>query len=276
MRIFGYGIILITAIIILFFIWYRERYTLKVKKYSVYLSDLPEGLAGFTVLHLSDLHGKRFGKRQQNLMHLIRQQQFDLVAITGDLVNKFRPDLDPAIEIIEQLPDKPVYFVPGNHEWKTGFRQREKLVALGVRILDNKAENTGDDRGSIWILGVDDPHTGRDRLDESLKAAGGAPQILLAHSPDIFPEAAANKVDLVLTGHTHGGQVRFPLVGAVFAPGQGLFPRWSYGRYQSGHSTMIISPGLGESDLPIRLNIRPEIVLVTLLPLNHSNLGRGH
>ena len=290
--IFWYSIILITVIIILFFVWYRERYALKVKKYSICLANLPEGLAGFTVLHLSDLHGKRFGKAQQKLLYLIRQQQFDMIAITGDLVNKFNPDLSPAVELIEQLPDRPVYFVPGNHEWTTGFRQREKLVQMGVRILDNRAERVGEDEGYLWVLGVDDPHTGRDRLDEALKAAGEepgalrtpgaspAPRVLLAHSPNIFPEAAAAKVDVVLAGHTHGGQVRFPLVGAVFTPGQGLFPRWNYGRYQSGPSTMIINPGLGESDLPIRLNIKPEIVLVTLLPADRNQerkiiYGRG-
>ena len=275
---FGYAIILVIVLIILVFIWYRERYALNVRRYSVYLASLPEGLAGFTVLHLSDLHGKRFGKDQQNLLDLIRQQKFDLVAITGDLVNKFNPDLSPAVELIEQLPDRPVYFVPGNHEWTTGFRQREKLVQLGVRILDNQAERVGEDEGYLWVLGVDDPHTGRARLDEALKAAweepgalrtpgaSPAPRVLLAHSPNIFPEAVAGNVDLVLAGHTHGGQVRFSFVGAVFTPGQGLFPRWNYGRYQSGSATMIINPGLGESDLPIRLNIKPEIVLVTLLP----------
>ncbi|WP_418790512.1 metallophosphoesterase [Phosphitispora sp. TUW77] len=272
MLIFQYGIIIIIVLIITTFIWYRERYVLKVRKYNVYLPNLPETLAGFTVLHLSDLHGKRFGKCQKKLLHLIRQQQFDLVAITGDLVNKFWPDIDPAVELIQNLPDKPVYFVSGNHEWKTGFRHREKLRELGVQILDNKAEMAGYKDGYIWVLGVDDPHTGRDNLDKALQEAAQesgeprVPRLLLAHSPNIFPKADDRKIDLILAGHTHGGQVRFPLVGAVFAPGQGLLPRWDYGKYQAEHSTMIISSGLGESDLPIRFNIRPEIVLVSLFP----------
>lgn len=160
-------VILVLVFVALLAFWYFQRYTVKVKRYTVQVNNLPHAFRGFTILQLSDLHSKRFGKQQKDLAGLIRQQSFDLVALTGDFVE-------------------------------------------GVAIN--------------------------------------------------------HKVDLVLAGHTHGGQIRLPFAGAVVAPGQGLFPKWDYGKYKAGATTMIINPGLGESDLPIRVNIRPEIGLITLLP----------
>lgn len=246
---------------------YLERYTIQVKRYVIHLKNLPRGFEGFTILQLSDLHSKQFGQNQENLIRVINQQKYDMVALTGDFINKFKPDFKPAIDLINQLSNVPIYFVPGNHEWRTGFKAKEPLIASGVCILDNKAEKQIRNEQHIWIVGVDDPHLGKARLTAALeKADDSAPKILLAHSPNIYPEAIEKKIDLVLSGHTHGGQVRLPFIGAAIAPGQGLFPQWDYGLYKKGLTTMIISGGLGESDLPIRFNIKPEIVLVTLLP----------
>ncbi|MGI6582793.1 MAG: metallophosphoesterase, partial [bacterium] len=91
--------------------------------------------------------------------------------------------------------------------------------------------------------------------------------VLLAHAPDIFPAAAEAGLELVLVGHTHGGQIRLPFVGAVLAPGQGLLPHYDYGPFTEGGTTMIVNGGLGESLLPVRFNLRPEIVLVTLVAI---------
>lgn len=245
---------------------YFERYTLRVRKYTIPVRNLPEGFHGYTILHLTDLHGKRFGRRQARLIRLIRNLNYHVVVLTGDLVNKFWPDIKPAMELVKKLTGRPVYFVPGNHEWVTGFKAKEPLAQFGVRIIDNKAEKLFQDGSHIWIVGVDDPHLGRDRLDQAVAAVDdSAPRVLLAHSPGIFPRAVRNQIDLVIVGHTHGGQVRIPFLGALVVPGQGLFPRWDYGIYKTGRTTMVISCGLGESDLPIRFNIKPEVVLITLV-----------
>ena len=247
--------------------WCFERYSIRVKQYTVCLNNLPANFSGLTILHLSDLHSKQFGRRQTKLVRLINQQKYDLVALTGDFVNKFKPDIKPMIDLINQLNKVPVYFVPGNHERKTGFQARESLNAAGVRILDNKAVRMVKNGQCLWIIGVDDPHLGKACLNAALEQVDdSAPKILLAHSPNIYPEAIEKRLDLVLAGHTHGGQVRLPLIGALIAPGQGLFPQWDYGLYQKGQTTMIINGGLGESDLPVRFNIKPEIGLVKLLP----------
>jgi len=242
-----------------------EVRSLRVRRYTVSVQDLPSALDGFTVLQLSDLHDKEFGEGQEELLSLINQQEFDLVAITGDLVNKKSPKVLPGLELVRALRHKPVYFVPGNHDWWVGFGYREQLVESGVKVLENRAERFDVNGKHLWIVGVDDPYLGRDDLDQALsEVTDSAPRILLAHAPNIYDSATNSGIDLVLVGHTHGGQVRLPVIGAVVVPGQGFFPKLDYGEYTSGKTTMIINAGLGESHLPIRFNIKPEIVLTTL------------
>lgn len=246
---------------------YFELYSVAVKKYTIPVSNLPVEFNGFTILHLTDLHNKEYGKGQRNLLKLINKQQFDMVAITGDLVSKSDLSIDPALSLVKGLKEfKPVFFVPGNHECWRGKKIISPLKEEGVHILENK--NFRYDKGDshIWITGVDDPYLGKDKLDLALEGIQDSnPKILLAHAPNIFSKAIKNNIDLVLVGHTHGGQVRLPLVGALVAPGQGFFPEFDYGRFTSGSTDMIINGGLGESVLPIRLYNRPEIVLVTLV-----------
>ena len=252
-------------VLLLLVIFNPRRYSPAVIKYTVIIPGLPARFHGFSILQLTDLHSKRFGPRQLHLVRAIRAHRYNIVALTGDFINKYNPDPEPFFELMEQLQGKPAYFVPGNHEWNTGFKYRNRLAAAGIRILENEAEKIYIGQEFIWLAGVDDPHLGRARLAKALqKTDNETPRVLLAHSPTIFPEAAAGGVDLVLSGHTHGGQVRLPGIGALLVPGQGLFPKWDYGLYQNRGTTMIVSGGLGESDLPIRFNIHPEVVLIEL------------
>ena len=245
---------------------YFDLHSIAVKRYTIVISKLPIEFQGFTILHLTDLHSKEYGDAQRHLIELINRQQFDVVAITGDLVDKSNPSMEPAIALVKGLQSKPIFFVPGNHEWWTNYQIKSPLEDLGVHILENGQfkYNIGDSH--ILIMGVDDPYLGRDQLNMALAGVSDSvPKVLLAHAPNIFSKAVEANVDLVLVGHTHGGQVRLPLVGAVVAPGQGLFPEFDYGQFTSGSTNMIINGGLGESVLPIRFYNRPEIVLITLI-----------
>lgn len=242
-----------------------EEYGIAIRKYTLSVPRLPRDFEGFTILQLSDLHSKWFGPGQSYLLKTIKSQQFDLVALTGDLVNKRAPKLEPALTLVEGLKDKPLFFVPGNHEWTSGYQLRGPLTSLGVRLLENTAVKFSRGQSHLWLLGVDDPYLGRDDLDKCLALIDDAqPKVLLAHAPNIFPKAVEAQISLVLVGHTHGGQIRVPFLGALMVPGQGFFPQYDYGLYQEGNTQMIITGGLGESVLPVRVNIRPEIVLVTL------------
>ena len=249
---------------------YLERLSLAVRRYQVAIRALPPAFEGFTILHLSDLHDKEFGNAGKELVDLLRSESFDMIALTGDLVTGDRPRLTPALELIAGLRaiwDGPLYSVSGNHDWRLGRGEEfnGRLREAGVRVLSNSSVTLERGPDRIWIVGVDDPVTSRDRLDRALRDTDQrSPRLLLSHSPQLFPQAVEKGVDLLLAGHTHGGQIRIPILGAPFVPGMGFFPRWDYGPYSCGATTMIVSAGLGESGLPIRLNIRPEFSLITL------------
>ena len=192
--------------VVTYLLW--GEFSIAVRKYTIRISNLPQEYEGFTILHLSDLHSKWFGDEQKYLLKTINQEQFDLVAITGDLVNKTDPKLEPGLELIKGLKDKPVFFVPGNHEWWSGYKMREPLLSLGVHILENHSFKLKKGHKHLWLTGVDDPYSGRDDLEKSLtNIDDDGPIILLAHAPEIFPKGVKSKIDLILVGHTHGGQI---------------------------------------------------------------------
>ncbi|BCG48874.1 Metallophosphoesterase [Citrifermentans bremense] len=255
---------------------YLERSSVAVRRYRVPVRNLPEALAGFTILHLTDLHDKEFGEGGAALLALLRRLRFDLVALTGDLVVGERPSLKAALDLvagIRRFSNAPLYSVPGNHEYALTREGEfsEKLARAGARVLTNKALPLQSGKDRLWVAGVDDPVTRRARLDQALAETDArSPRILLSHAPHPFPEAAQQGVDLMLSGHTHGGQIRFPLIGAAYVPDMGFFPAWDYGLYSSGKTTLIVNGGLGESWFPVRFNIRPEVVLATLVPLREA------
>ncbi len=252
--------------ILLWAVWHQGRFAVRVTKYKIELTGLHQSFDGFLILHISDLHSKWFGPNQQRLKEIIQRQKYDLVALTGDLIDKFNCDSKPVEKMLSLFkPGIPVVFVPGNHEWRWEMGIKDTLEGYGVRILQN--DNMQLERGgqSITIVGVDDPFSGRADLQQAMfPMTDDGVKILLGHDPVIFYEAITRHIDLVLAGHTHGGQVRLPLVGALVAPGQGLLPKLDYGYYRCNDTQMVINCGLGESDLPIRLNIRPEIGLIEL------------
>lgn len=251
---------------------YRERFTVAVTRYRIPIARLPREFDGFTILQLSDLHDKEFGSGGSELLDLLVGETFHMVALTGDLVLGPKYRLTPALDLVDALRGIPVFSVSGNHDWGEsgrdwglGERIKRELSSTGAQVLTNEAVPLERDGSRIWVVGVDDPVTGKDRLERALSVVPKEdPILLLAHSPQLFPHAVQHGVALLLAGHTHGGQIRFPLVGAPFVPRMGFFPRFDYGWYQSGSTSMVVNGGLGESWLPVRLNIRPEVTLITV------------
>ncbi|GFO65315.1 metallophosphoesterase [Geomonas paludis] len=251
---------------------YYQRVSVAVRRYRVPVHKLPPGFHGFTILHITDLHDKEFGERGEELLAILRRLSFDLVAVTGDLVLRTSPKLDAALDLIRGIgafSKSPVFSVSGNHEWGAQMTPHvnAKLEHAGVRVLKNEAELLRRGKDRLWVVGVDDPVTGRADLAQAMsRTDAGVPRLLLAHAPHPFPQAVQAGVDLMLVGHTHGGQIRLPLIGAPYIPSMGYLPRWDYGLYRQGTCTMIVNGGLGESWFPIRINNPPEVALVTLLP----------
>jgi predicted MPP superfamily phosphohydrolase len=243
---------------------------------------IPAAFDGYRIVQLSDLHNTRFGPGQGRLLRAIRRQRPDLIVITGDLIDGDWRREKHSLELARQLATvAPSFFVTGNHEAIT--RDRPGLLAFleshDVQVLHNASRVLRRGGESILLSGVDDPEAfadGHRRWAERQEAwrqalAGlredseeGPYTILLSHRPESFSGYAALGFDLVLCGHAHGGLIRFPLVGALYAPDQGRMPRYTSGRHVLGQTSMIVSRGLGRGMTPLRLFNRPELVVVWL------------
>lgn len=236
---------------------------------------LPGAFEGFKIAHVSDLHNAVFGRKNERLLSLIRAAEPDIIAITGDLIDSRHTDIDSAMAFVEAAAEiAPVYYVTGNHESRLDFDAIEpRLIAAGARVLRNEAEYIEHGGERIRLAGIDDPSfirtggTAEERAAaelEQLGDGGGTFTVLLAHRPELVEVYAEYGAGLVLSGHAHGGQVRLPLLGGLYAPGQGLLPEYDSGLFSLGETQMVVSRGLGNSVAPLRVNNRPELVIVTL------------
>ncbi|MDF2547662.1 MAG: phosphoesterase [Anaerosolibacter sp.] len=273
-------IMLILVLLAVFF--YLENNLIEITNQEIRSSKLPKAFDGYTIVHLSDLHNKSFGREQRNLIEKIQKLNPNMIAITGDLIDRRRYNEDPAMVLIQgAVKIAPTYYVTGNHElWSGKFGDFEiRLRNSGVHVLRDKYETIEKENQLLHILGVDDTAKyGRsygeneERLSlfsEALKQMTHEIneeefKILLAHRPEKMPIYTDEKVDLVLSGHVHGGQIRMPFLGGIVAPDQGVFPKYAEGVYRDRSTTMVVSRGLGNSIFPQRLFNRPEIVVIKL------------
>ena len=271
-------LMLASAGVILFI---RQLLNITVSKHTIVSSKIPESFDGFKILHLSDLHNNRLLCRDDRLFHRIKELAPDIMVITGDIVDSFAPQLEIVYDFaakIAKICD--VYYIPGNHEAR--ILQRDilfrQLKNAGVKLLFDSREGIIRNNDRITITGLMDPKFEQkktirripDNMHVTLKLRELPPlednlfNILLSHRPEHFAIYANYYYDLIMTGHAHGGQWRFPVIGAVFSPGQGLFPAYTSGVYRTNESCMVVSRGLGNTKLPLRINNPFELALVTL------------
>lgn len=222
-----------------------------------------EGGHGRRIAHLSDLHGKNFGRDNIRLIKKVAAQKPDIIAITGDIIHRYTPkNIETALKTVSALREiAPVYYVSGNHEMRNmGYRFfRKQLREAGAEVLDDRAVDCGD----ITITGLNGASLKNNRI--FALAERHDTDILLAHEPQLLEKYAKAGFGLVLCGHAHGGQWRIPFTKiGLYAPSQGVFPKYTAGRYDSGGTTMIVSRGLGNSEFPLRLFNRPEIVIIDI------------
>ena len=251
---------------------------LMVNELTIKNEEIPSGFSGFRIAQISDLHNAEFGKENEKLLSMLKECEPDIILITGDLIDSRRTDIETGISFVKKaVLIAPVYYVTGNHEAR--IEEYEELITglekAGVHVLDNESvivENSGD---RIAVAGMKDPSFVTNYLfgDSKTVAADGLTElisnkdiytVLLSHRPELFETYVESDANLVFSGHAHGGQFRFPFVGGVVAPNQGLFPKYDAGVYSKEGTYMIVSRGIGNSILPFRINNRPEIVLVEL------------
>ncbi|MBR6789916.1 MAG: metallophosphoesterase [Oscillospiraceae bacterium] len=247
---------------------------LTVTELTVPMARLPESFDGLRIAHVSDLHNAEFGERNEKLLTLIREQQPDIIAVTGDLIDSRRTDADIALRFAEGAAAvAPVYYAPGNHESrvpKDYLKLTEGLKKLGVTVLEDQSVTLEKDGSTLRITGMLDMSFFREgfvtetaartmaRLENAL-GEGDLCTVLLSHRPDLFENYAERGIDLTLAGHLHGGQFRLPLIGGLASIGQR-----DAGLYTEKDKQMVVSRGLGNSLFPFRFNNRPELVMLTL------------
>lgn len=261
---------------VLFILWQNNDIVTSKIDYSN--SKLPKEFNGYKIVHISDLHNKRFGKGQKRLLKKVEAACPDIIVVTGDLIDRRRYDLETALIFINgAMKIAPVYYVPGNHEAWSGQYDNIKyeLSSLGVEVLDDVKMELTEGKGKIEILGLSDPAfltdsyskgTNLSKLEENLinMSDDSIFQILLCHRPELFHLYANANIEIAFSGHAHGGQFRLPFIGGLIAPCQGFFPKYTSGVHEEKQSTLVISRGLGNSIIPIRIFNRPEIIVLTL------------
>lgn len=268
----------VAAIFLLLLIWTLwSNKALEVNTYCIDSEDIPAAFRGFRIALVSDLHNDEMGKDNEKLLTALEEIRPNMIAITGDLIDSRDTDVEIALDFVrEAVKIAPCYYVSGNHEARVleYGRLKDGLEELDVTLLEDaeiKLEREGE---IISIIGVDDPSFETDYLfgdsgevmDRKLQdlAQGEDFTVLLSHRPELLDVYAAYSIDLVLSGHAHGGQFRLPFVGGLFAPNQGLFPKYDAGLYKEGSTHMIVSRGIGNSLIPLRFNNRPEVIVVEL------------
>ena len=221
-----------------------------------------------TIVQLSDLHNTRFGDEQARLLTMVRAQSPDAIVITGDLIDDTKGGHEPALELARGCAAiAPTYVVTGNHEKLSASYETllPELEETGVIDLNGRTVTL---EGGVTLTGAQDAgFIGRENYAgyaASLAPEKGGYHMLIAHRPEFITAYAAASFDLALCGHAHGGQIRLPFIGGLYAPGQGKLPRYTAGLYDEDDMTMLVSRGLGNSVFPFRVNNRPEVVVLTL------------
>lgn len=247
----------------------RFRGSLGVTAQRIWLSDLPEAFRGFRILQLTDIHHSLFVPLDQvaAVVELSNSLKPDLIALTGDFVSYSRASIEPVAEILGGLRARSgVVAVLGNHDFRVGAEAVESaLRRQRIQVLRNRHRSVQRRGDTLFLAGVDDYGYGAD-LGQALRGIPDeALTILLAHNPRLVTAAACRGISLVLSGHTHGGQVNFPLLGTVYgrSPEQ---MRFKMGWDRLGGTQIYVSRGIGTIVLPVRWRCPAEVPLLRLEP----------
>ncbi len=272
------AITLSIVIVIILFCNFQNKH-LETTHYTYAAEQLGADLEGYRIVQISDLHNAKFGKNNQKLVDRIRECEPDMIVLTGDLVDSNYTNVDRAVQFVDEIVKIcPVYYVTGNHEYwleKSEYDElMDGLIGAGVVILDDQVVEISRGDAKFRLVGLDDKSLADGTLEALLNNTHNVVHedsdereftVVLAHEPQYFARYAGTGVDLVLSGHAHGGQFRLPFVGGIVAPDQGFLPEYTAGEYYMNGTEMIVSRGLGNSVIPVRLFNFPEIVCVELV-----------
>lgn len=275
-------IIFTLIIIILAVIYYFLQLNwISVTTNIIHLGDLPKEFDGYSIVQLSDLHNQEFGNENERLVKKINKIQPDMIVITGDMLTNTREisnNGDVLIKLLENLnKEYPIYYVTGEHEEGLYYEDRnkyqiegtkenyeKKLSNLGVTVLNDERTTITRQDAKINVYGLKEHLTGEIQIEKRLgKPNEEEVNILLSHRPVYFDEYTDWGADLIFSGDTHGGMIRLPIIGGVLSA-EGFFPEYDGGLFNKENSIMVVSRGLGNNPIPLRINNRPEIVEIIL------------
>ncbi|HEV2860701.1 MAG TPA: metallophosphoesterase [Pyrinomonadaceae bacterium] len=245
---------------------FAEPYQLAVERQTIGLRRLPREMDGLKIVHLSDIHHSPFTGRQQveRAVEVANSLQPDIVALTGDYVSHEREYVEPCAEMLGRLKARRgVYACLGNHDnWVDAELITDLFTLSGIRVLNNEGLRFEEGGASFWLAGVQDTMVGLEDLPLALAGSSADEmKLLLAHNPIILRRAARAGVDLVLSGHTHGGQVTWRSERS--ASGR-VRRRILRGLGRRGETQIYVTRGLGTVVLPVRYGCLPEVSLLTL------------
>lgn len=232
------SIIIIFILLIIYIIYDNIRI-----KYDTYIEDSNFNL---NIVQISDLHSRKININK--LVNNIKKINPDIIFYTGDMVNNFKDDINISLKLMKELSNYKSCFILGNHEYRLKDKFNiylDSIEKLGIKILKNEIVSYND----IKIAGT----LPLDKYDINENV-----DILLAHEPELIAKYKAN---YIFSGHAHGGQFRFFNKG-LYSPGQGIFPKYTKGRYVINNKVMYVSAGIGGKDFPIRLFNPPHIIIV--------------
>jgi predicted MPP superfamily phosphohydrolase len=272
-----YITLFILSMIALFLVW--QNNDIVITRHNYINNKLSNNFEGFKILHISDLHNKNFHGRLTNKIKGISP---DIIVLTGDLIDRRKTNVDIAVKFVREIIKiAPVYYVTGNHEQLSeNYKELEKeLKNLHVIIMDNFYTKINYKGSEIGLAGIADPaiiqnektylpennrNYMRSTLQNLTQDIKTDFNILLSHRPEHFEIYKEFNIDMVFSGHAHGGQIRIPFFKGILSPNQGLFPKYSEGIHREGITSMFVSRGLGNSLFPFRIFNRPELIVVIL------------
>ncbi len=254
-----------------------QNNALTLSEYEYTNKKLPAEFDGFRIVQISDFHNTRSSVLRDSIIKELAALSPDIIVITGDFIDCRKTNTEISLDFAEELlKTAPVYYSTGNHEARLPdiYESFEReLKNLGVAVLRNSCAAITENNSIINLIGIDDATFYGSENEKSVSTAAALNEVVydknlftitLSHRPEVFSVYVENNLDLVFSGHAHGGQFIIPFIGGLFSPTEGLFPEYSQGSHNKNDTTMIISRGIGNSVFPIRINNRPEIISVTL------------
>ncbi|MBO5478081.1 MAG: metallophosphoesterase [Clostridia bacterium] len=276
------GISIIALFIVFIILVYISTNIIKIKRYTVNNSKLPKEFDGLKIVHISDVHSKIFGENNSGIVNRVLKINPDIVIMSGDIIDKREKDMEKFVSMYKTIYEKyPTYYSIGNHERNLGWKKYKKylkmLQSCGVHVIINGSEKLikNDNHIAINALkfreNMQPKVLTREKEEEFVSYMRNKLRnlntndfnILIAHDPENFKMYKKLGVDLVFSGHVHGGLIRIGKI-CLLSPRRTFFPKYSYGKTTEENTTIITSSGMGKATLPIRLFNRPEIVVVTL------------